>query len=150
MLHIQERAVALCKLNANDINLKIKELSAAMYKSLGASSTPYSSSSSTSSGSRSSLPSYSNPTTAPIPAAAPPAPHQLSYPTYPDVSLKRLPFYRLEETLLKPCSLQPTGNARFQEQTFTFILKPSEATAVSSSQYKAEQRVEYRTQIQLR
>ena len=51
---------------------------------------------------------------------------------------------------MKPCSLQPTGNARFQEQTFTFTLKPSEATAVSTSQYKNGNKMEYRTQIQMR
>lgn len=150
---LQERAEGLCKLNTNDINLKIKELSAAMYKSLGAAS-PSSYSSSTSLGSRSTSLTYSNPVTEPVPSIVtpPPAAHQLSYPTYPDVSLKKLPFYRQEETLLKPCSLQPQGSARFQEQQFTFILKPSEATAITSSQYKTAElnRLEYRTQIQMR
>jgi hypothetical protein len=39
-----------------------------------------------------------------------------------------------------------------QEQQFTFILKPSEATAISTSQYKTteQNRLEYRTQIQMR
>ena len=104
----QARAVDLCRLNANDINLKIKDLSSSMYKSLSDSSQPYSSStSSTSSGSRSSV-SYSNPVNDPIlPSPNPVSGHQLSYPTYPDVSMKKLPFFKLEETLLKPCSLQP-------------------------------------------
>lgn len=151
---LQDRAVALCRLNSNDINLKIKELSATMYKSLGSSADPsYSSSSSTSTVSRASSVSYSNPCTDPI-LPSNPGPtsqaHQLSYPTYPDVTMKKLPFFKLEETLLKPCSLQPNGNARFQEQTFTFILKPSEASSVSSSQYKQNNRVDYRTQIQMR
>ena len=143
---MQARAEDLCKLNASDINLKIKELSNAMYKSLGTTEL-YQASSSTSSGSR----PYSNPCTEPLLATPPPSgPPHLSYPTYPDVSLKKLPFHRLEETLLKPCSLQPTGTARFQEQTFTFILKPSEAAAVQSSQYKVEARTEFRKQIQMR
>jgi len=154
---LQAKAVELCKLNANDINIKIKELNSSMYRSIGpTSSSPpasYSSSPSTSSTSRP-APTYSNPVNVPIlPTAAPTtqsSSHHLSYPTYPDVSLKKLPFYRLEETLLKPCSLQPSGSARFQEQKFSFILKPSEATAISSSQRKVDSRLEYRTQIQMR
>ena len=150
---LQAKAVELCKLNANDINIKIKELNSSMYRSIGPtsgnSSPPesYSSSPSTSSTSRP-APSYSNPVNIPIlPTPAPTqSSHHLSYPTYPDVSLKKLPFYRLEETLLKPCSLQPTGSARFQEQKFSFILKPSEATTISSSQRKVDTRLEYRTQ----
>jgi len=154
---LQAKAVELCKLNANDINIKIKELNSSMYRSIGptsGSNSPpesYSSSPSTSSTSRP-VPTYSNPVNIPIlPTPAPTqSSHHLSYPTYPDVSLKKLPFYRLEETLLKPCSLQPTGSARFQEQKFSFILKPSEATTISSSQRKVDTRLEYRTQIQMR
>ncbi len=58
---------------------------------------------------------YSNPYNSPIPDAprASAAPHSL-LPTYPDVVLKRLPFYDIQSTLLKPCSLQPSCNARFQ------------------------------------
>jgi len=154
---LQTKAVELCKLNANDINIKIKELNSSMYRSIGptsGSSSPpesYSSSPSTSSTSRP-APTYTNPVNIPIlPNPTPTqSSHHLSYPTYPDVSLKKLPFYRQEETLLKPCSLQPTGSARFQEQKFSFILKPSEATAISSSQRKVDTRLEYRTQIQMR
>ena len=90
------------KLNSSDINLKIQELSKSMY-SEGGDSTAASTS------------SYSNPYTDPIPQSPPPS-HKLVYPTYPDVVLKKLPFYRVEETLMKPSSLQPNGNGRFQEQ----------------------------------
>jgi len=147
---LQAKAVDLCKLNTTDINIKIKELSSAMYRALGSSPTPYSSSASSSTSTTSRPSHYSNPVNAPIASSPSPSPAPLSYPTYPDVSLKRLPFYRLEETLLKPCSLQPTGTSRFQEQKFTFILKPSEATTISSSQYKEAARMEYRKQIQMR
>ena len=57
--------------------------------------------------------SYSNPYHSPIPDS-PPTTHHSLLPTYPDVALKRLPFFDIESTLLKPCSLQPNGNARFQ------------------------------------
>jgi hypothetical protein len=56
---------------------------------------------------------YSNPYHSPIPDSYSPNHHSL-LPTYPDVVLKRLPFYDIESTLLKPCSLQPNCNARFQ------------------------------------
>ena len=132
----------LVKLNSSDINLKIKELSSSMYRSLGSNSATTSNAGST----------YSNPYTDPIPPSSPPAAaHKLVYPTYPDVSLKKLPFYKIEETLLKPCSLQPNGNGRFQEQTFTFYLTPGQSSDISNSSYRSEQgKPEYRKQIQMR
>ena len=48
------------------------------------------------------------------------------YPTYPDVKLRNLPFYKIEAVLMKPCSLQPKGLARFQEQTSSFHLTPTQ------------------------
>ena len=82
------------KLNSSDINLKILDLNKGMYGS----------------GQEASTSSYTNPYTEPIPASPPPArAAQLVYPAFPDVTLKKLPFYRLEETLLKPSSLQPNG-----------------------------------------
>jgi len=137
---LQARAADLVRLNSSDINLKIKELSKNMYRALGSSSAA-----STSSGS-----TYSNPYTDPIPPASPKT-HQLVYPTYPDVYLKKLPFYKIEETLLKPCSLQPNGNGRFQEQTFTFYLTPGQSSDISNSSYRTELgKPEYRKQIQMR
>ena len=79
--------------------------------------------------------SYSNPFHDPIPPSPPPS-HPLLYPTYPDVSLRHLPFYRIEGTLLKPSSLQPNSNARFQEQNFSFHLTPQQASDISSSGYR--------------
>jgi len=155
-----ERAERLVKLNSADINLKIKNLSAAMYASLGNSSTSSSSPSTSSLGAGSSRStgavSYSNPYTAPLqlppdPPSPTPASFPLVYPTYPDVSLKKLPFYKLEETLLKPCSLQPNGNARFQEQVFTFYLTPTQANDISNSSFRNSLgKHEYRQQIQMR
>jgi len=137
---LQARAVDLVRLNSSDINLKIKELSSSMYRSLGSTSATTSNAGST----------YSNPYTDPIPPS-PPQTHKLVYPTYPDVSLKKLPFYKIEETLLKPCSLQPNGNGRFQEQTFTFYLTPGQSSDISNSSYRSEQgKPEYRKQIQMR
>ena len=52
------------------------------------------------------------------------------YPTYPDVKLRNLPFYKIEGVLMKPSSLQPKGLARFQEQTFSFHLTPSQVISI--------------------
>jgi len=134
-LELQARAVELCSLNSTDINLKIKQLYSTMTMSLESNISRYNSNRNASTSSRDSTTVNHQ---------------QPSYPTYSDVTLKKLPFYKLEGTLLKPCSLQPCGKAKFQEQTFTFVLQPSEATAVSSSQYKNENKLMYRTQIQMR
>jgi len=152
---LQNRAIELVRLNSPDINSKIRELSNQMYKSLGTapSVNPYSSSfsdsSTTTSPSRTST--YTNPYHDPIPNEPPSSNHHLVYPTYPDVTLKDLPFYKIEDSLLKPCSLQPNGNARFQEQNFTFHLTPQQATDISHSSYRDENgRIDYRKQIQMR
>lgn len=157
---LQERALELVQLNSPDINLKIKELSNGMNQNLGQPAS-FSSSLGSISGrmSSSSSVSYSNPYNSPIPdsppaAAATSAANAASYsllPTYPDVALRRLPFFDIESTLLKPCSLQPNCNARFQEQNFTFHLTPQQASAISNSSYRNELgRPEYRKQIQMR
>ena len=73
------------------------------------------------------------------------------YPTFPDVSLKKLPFFKVEETLLKPSSLQPSGRGKVQEQNFTFCLTPGQINKISNSQYKNEKgSFEYHQQIQMR
>jgi len=149
---LQNRAIELVRLNSPDINSKIRELSTAMYKSLGSapSVNPYSSSYSTPPPSSPSRATSSTSSSKPGPDP-PPSSHHLVYPTYPDVTLQKLPFYRIESTLLKPCSLQPNGNARFQEQTFTFHLTPQQASDISNSSYRDENnRVDYRKQIQMR
>ena len=73
------------------------------------------------------------------------------YPLFPDVVLRRLPFYIRGDVLLRPSSLQPSGGkAKLQEQTFMFQLSPSQARQVSGSRTMVAGRLEYRHQIQLR
>ncbi len=76
----------------------------------------------------------------------------LMYPTFPDVKLRRLPFYRVLATLMQPCSLQPSGNARFQEQKFSFFLSPTQVESIERNSYRdsATGRFEYKMQVQLR
>jgi hypothetical protein len=75
----------------------------------------------------------------------------LVYPTYPDVKLKNLPFYKVDSVLMKPSSLQPRGHVRFQEQTFSFHLTPTQASAIAQSGCRDPYgRQEYKKQIQLR
>jgi len=152
---LQARAIELVHINSSDINIKIKELSTNMYRSIATSKSNNTSNyiatnAASTSTSSSQGATYSNPCTDPIPPSPPPA-TSLVYPTYPDVSLKKLPFYKIEETLLKPCSLQPNGNSRFQEQNFTFYLTPGQTSEISNSSYRNEQgKPEYRKQVQMR
>lgn len=75
----------------------------------------------------------------------------LVYPTFPDVKLKKLPFYKIDSILMKPSSLQPTGNARFQEQTFSFHLTPQQSKEIAESSYRdSNGKPEYKKQIQMR
>lgn len=77
--------------------------------------------------------------------------NHLMYPTYPDVKLRNLPFYKIEAVLMKPSSLQPKGLARFQEQTSSFHLTPTQASDCNRSQYRTTSgRSEFKQQIQLR
>lgn len=73
------------------------------------------------------------------------------YPTFPDVKMRKLPFYKIMATLMMPCSLQPSGTARFQEQKFSFYLSPSQAEEIAGSCYRdGNGRAEYKKQLQLR
>ncbi len=73
------------------------------------------------------------------------------YPTFPDVKLRKLPFYKVLATPMQPCSLQPSGTARFQEQKFSFYLSPSQVEEIARSTYRdGNCRVEYKRQILLR
>jgi len=93
---------------------------------------------------------YSNPYTSPILDSPRSSSHNL-LPTFPDVEMKPLPFYDIESVLLKPCSLQSSSNARFQEQGIQFHLTPAQVSAISQSSYRNESnRPEYRKQIQMR
>ena len=52
---------------------------------------------------------------------------------------------------MKPSSLQPRGHVRFQEQTFSFHLTPTQASAIAQSGCRDPYgRQEYKKQIQLR
>ena len=52
---------------------------------------------------------------------------------------------------MKPSSLQPRGHARFQEQTFSFHLTPTQASAIAQSSCRdAFGRQDFKKQIQLR
>ena len=74
------------------------------------------------------------------------------YPTFPDVKLRKLPFFKVLATLMQPCSLNPSGNARYQEQKFSFYLSPIQAGDIASSTYRngSTGRHEYKKIIQLR
>ena len=75
----------------------------------------------------------------------------LVYPTFADVKLRKLPFYEVMATLLKPSSLQPQGTARFQEQSYSFHLTPQQVSAIEQSGYRDSQgRPDYKKQIQVR
>ena len=76
---------------------------------------------------------------------------QHQYPQFPDVILKKLPFYIKEDTVLKPSSLQPSGSrGKFHEQSFSFYLNSNQIKTVTNSRKTVNGRVEYRKQIQLR
>jgi hypothetical protein len=63
----------------------------------------------------------------------------------------KLPFYEIKATLLKPCTLQPRGNAKFQEQKFTFYLTPQQVSVIQQSKHRdAFNKLEYKKQIQVR
>lgn len=55
-------------------------------------------------------------------------------PIHPDVKLKKLAFFDVIATLLKPSTLLPTANAtRQQEGTYYFHLTPQQATDIASN-----------------
>ena len=68
--------------------------------------------------------------------------HQM-YPTYPDVKLRNLPFYKIEAVLMKPCSLQPKGLARFQEQTSSFHLTPTQVIHANKGHIYSEKATKF-------
>ena len=56
---------------------------------------------------------------------------------HPDVRLKRLPFYDILGNLLKPTSLLPKGNSKYQEAYYIFHLTPQQANEISQSRCDA-------------
>ncbi|KAK2175977.1 hypothetical protein NP493_692g05011 [Ridgeia piscesae] len=72
-------------------------------------------------------------------------------PVHPDVRFKSLPFYDKLGELLKPSSLVPHTNSRFQETFFVFHLTPQQAQDIAMSRDMLPGgRVEYTVQVQLR
>ena len=73
------------------------------------------------------------------------------YPLHPDVVMKKLPFYIMNDILLKPSSLQPSKpSANFQEQSVQFNITPKAAKQIQSSKRIVSGRIEFRHQVQLR
>lgn len=57
-------------------------------------------------------------------------------PVHPDVRLKKLAFFDVMATLLKPSTLLPTSTTqRMQEGTYYFHLTPQQATDIASNRY---------------
>ncbi|XP_076465072.1 E3 SUMO-protein ligase PIAS2-like isoform X2 [Babylonia areolata] len=72
-------------------------------------------------------------------------------PIHPDVHLKRLPFYDVLGELLKPTSLMPKSNNRFQESYYVFHLTPQQAQDIAMSRdFRPGTKCEYTVQVQLR
>lgn len=58
-------------------------------------------------------------------------------PVHPDVRLKKLAFFDVMATLLKPSTLLPTSTTqRMQEGTYYFHLTPQQATDIASNRYE--------------
>lgn len=70
-------------------------------------------------------------------ATVPPQPGVTqNLPQHPDVRLKKLAFFDVMATLLKPSTLIPTSNSqRMQEGTYYFHLTPQQATDIASNRY---------------
>ncbi|XP_055915870.1 E3 SUMO-protein ligase PIAS2 isoform X3 [Eupeodes corollae] len=74
-----------------------------------------------------------------------------SMPIHPDVRLKKLAFYDVLATLIKPSSLLPRSNQRIQELPFYFTLTPQQATEIATNRdIRNGSKVEHSIQVQLR
>ncbi|XP_055859055.1 uncharacterized protein LOC129921308 isoform X2 [Episyrphus balteatus] len=74
-----------------------------------------------------------------------------SMPIHPDVRLKKLAFYDVLATLIKPSSLLPRTNQRIQELPFYFTLTPQQATEIATNRdIRNGSKVEHSIQVQLR
>ncbi|XP_055321252.1 E3 SUMO-protein ligase PIAS2 isoform X2 [Sitodiplosis mosellana] len=86
-------------------------------------------------------------------ATVPPQPGVTqNLPQHPDVRLKKLAFFDVMATLLKPSTLIPTSNSqRMQEGTYYFHLTPQQATDIASNRdIRNSQKIEHIIQVQLR
>lgn len=75
-----------------------------------------------------------------------------NFPSHPDIKLKKLAFFDVLATLLKPSTLMPnSATQRPQEATFYFTLTPDQATHIALSRdIRNPAKVEHVFQIQLR
>uniref|UniRef100_A0A1I8P4X5 SP-RING-type domain-containing protein n=1 Tax=Stomoxys calcitrans TaxID=35570 RepID=A0A1I8P4X5_STOCA len=72
-------------------------------------------------------------------------------PIHPDVRLKKLAFYDVLGTLIKPSSLVPRNAQRIQEVPFYFTLTPTQATDIASNRdIRNSSKIEHAIQVQLR
>lgn len=72
-------------------------------------------------------------------------------PIHPDVRLKKLAFYDVLGTLIKPSSLVPRNAQRIQEVPFYFTLTPQQATEIASNRdIRNSSKIEHAIQVQLR
>ncbi|XP_041372935.1 E3 SUMO-protein ligase PIAS2-like isoform X3 [Gigantopelta aegis] len=89
--------------------------------------------------------------TSPSQAIPDPQPQPPGIPVHPDVRFKHLPFYDVLGELMKPTSLVPKNNSRFQESYFVFHLTPQQAQDIAMSRdFRPGARCEYTVQVQLR
>lgn len=82
-----------------------------------------------------------------------PFPHTIptQMPIHPDVRLKKLAFYDVLATLIKPSSLVPRNTQRIQEVPFYFTLTPQQATEIASNRdIRNSSKIEHAIQVQLR
>ncbi|XP_055590365.1 E3 SUMO-protein ligase PIAS2 [Uranotaenia lowii] len=74
------------------------------------------------------------------------------YPIHPDVKLKKLAFFDVLATLLKPATLVPSNTTqRVQEGSFFFHLTPQQATDIATNRdIRNVNKIEHTIQVQLR
>ncbi|XP_034477918.1 E3 SUMO-protein ligase PIAS1 isoform X1 [Drosophila innubila] len=72
-------------------------------------------------------------------------------PIHPDVRLKKLAFYDVLGTLIKPSTLVPRNTQRVQEVPFYFTLTPQQATEIATNRdIRNSSKIEHAIQVQLR
>lgn len=172
---LQARAVDLLKLRSTPIQMKIKELHRRRFPVLSSSQKSTYTPPTTTMNQMQLLknpPHYPSHTSAappsqlgnhaaPYPAVGPldfsaklathHSPAGITYPVHPDVRFKHLPFYEVLAELLKPASLVPSGQSRFQENNFVFHLTPQQAHDIAISRdMRHGVKLEYLIQAQLR
>lgn len=74
------------------------------------------------------------------------------YPIHPDVKLKKLAFFDVLATLLKPATLVPSNTTqRVQEASYFFHLTPQQATDIATNRdIRNANKIEHTIQVQLR